>query len=689
MLFLDTETYSECNLSSAGVYRYAQDPSTELLMVQWAIDEGEPQVADLTVPESLNAFVKAFLDPNQTLVAHNSTFDRNMLQHRLGLAAPIERWCDTMVLAYIHSLPGSLAALGAVLGLPQDAQKDKRGAQLIQLFCKPFRGLRRDRNSHPAEWAEFKGYARQDVVALRAIFRKLPKWNWPVERELWWLDQKINDRGFAVDVDLAEKAQALASAERRELALRTKIATDGAVEATSQGDRLLNYLMLEYGVALPDLRADTVRRRLENQNLPDGLRQLLEIRASASRTSTTKYRALLNAVCSDQRLRGGLQFAGANRTGRWSGRIFQPQNMARPTRKPEQVAEQVAAIKSGFGDLVLDDVMDACSNAVRGCIIAPPGKKICVADLSNIEGRSLAWLAGEEWKLQAFRDYDAGHGPDLYKAAYARSFNIKPSDVADHSQERQIGKVQELGLGYQGGVAAFLTFASVYKLDLEEMAKAVGATANRRDMKCAMDAYAWAAQQKRTHGLSPEAYAACDLLKAAWRRAHPNVVKLWNDVQMAARRVILVPTETVKVRSLTFGRYKNWLRITLPSGRMLCYPSPRADTDGKLSYMGTNQYTRRWERVFTYGGKLVENITQAFARDVLAYNMRKIEDCGYAIVLSIHDELLTETPDVGPTADEPGYSHEDLAALMSRVPPWAKGLPLAAAGFEADRYRKD
>lgn len=330
----------------------------------------------------------------------------------------------------------------------------------------------------------------------------------------------------------------------------------------------------------------------------------------------------------------------------------------------------------------MSNVMELASNAVRGCIVAPPGKKLVVADLSNIEGRGLAWLAGEEWKLQAFRAYDAGEGPDLYILAYARSFNVDPAKVTKTG--RQIGKVMELALGYQGGVAAFLTFAAVYQMDLDAMADAVHRTAPKDVLAAAYGVWEWAVKNKRTLGLSKSVYVACEALKAMWRAAHPATVALWDELGEGVVNATLNPGQVYTAGPhLKIVRNGSWLRIRLPSGRYLCYLRPEVDEQGGWSYMGVNQYTRQWTRIRSYAGKCAENSCQSWALDVLTENMKQIEDSGYKIVLSVHDELLTECPDT------PDFTADALGGMMSRRPPWAPDVPLAAAGFETDRYYKD
>lgn len=311
--------------------------------------------------------------------------------------------------------------------------------------------------------------------------------------------------------------------------------------------------------------------------------------------------------------------------------------------KEKHIEGGIKALKAGVAHLLYDEVIPLTSDIIRGCVTASKGNKLVISDLSNIEGRVLAWLAGEEWKVKAFKDFDAGAGHDLYKLAYARSFNIPPEKVS--KEQRQLGKVMELALGYQGSVGAFTQMSAVYNVSLPEE-------------------------------------TVRDLVKA-WRKANAYIQSFWYALEEATKIAIANPSKDYECRKLIVRRDKNWLRIILPSGRSLCYASPKINDEGQITYMGVNQYTRKWERLETYGGKLVENATQAIARDIMANNMVAIEEAGYPIVLSVHDELLTDTPDTAK------YSHKELSALLATNPPWAEGLPLAAAGFETFRYRKE
>lgn len=716
-LYADLETYSEVPIKN-GIHAYAE--KAEVLLFLYAVDEAEPKCWDLTTGAPMPADLAAALaDPAHVVVFHNGgMFDRIVLRHALDIDLPIERIHDTMVQALAHSLPGSLDMLGEVMNL--DRRKDKAGKDLIRLFCQPrpknMKLRRATRETHPTEWDQFISYGLDDIPPMRELYKKLPRWNYQGEElKLWHLDQKINNRGVCVDLDLARAAIRASSRAQKQLAERTHDMTGGEVQAATQRDKLLKHILESYGVELPDMQISTLERRIDDPNLPFEVRELLAVRLQASKTSASKYSRLLDGTSSDGRLRGLLQFCGASRTGRWAGRLFQPQNLPRPAignlQDDELQAEidlGIEAMKADCEDLIFTNVMEVCSSAIRGCIVAAPGKKLCVADLSNIEGRALAWLAGEKWKLKAFYAYDAGEGHDLYKLAYAKSFGVKPEEVS--KSQRQIGKVQELALGYQGGVGAFLTFAAAYNIDLEAMAAQAIDNIPAETVQEARDFMEWLYGQdtrtnpnyfvergaskagaaaeaeiyrsKARHGLSEQAFIVCDSFKRLWREAHPAISSWWKELETAIKSALDNPGQPFHSRKVKAIKTGAWLRIVLPSGRSLCYPSARIEDDGRISYRGINQYSRKWERIHSYGGKFAENVTQAFARDVLAHNMPAIDAAGYEIVLSVHDELLTETHD---TDD---YSAEGLVALMSTVPPWAEGLPLAADGFEAHRYHK-
>jgi DNA polymerase len=684
VLYLDTETYSDIPIKH-GTHRYAEH--VEVMLVAWAINEEAAAVWDCTADEPIPSRLEAALvEPEVQVVVHNSHFDRTVLRHGMAVTLPTTRIHDTMVQALAHGLPGSLDDLCTILRVPVDKAKDKAGKRLIQLFCKPqpatYKVRRATRLTHPEQWEAFKEYARLDIDAMREVRKRLPMVNFtPTERAMWVLDQKINDRGVAVDMELVHAAISAVDEEQKRLAVRTAEMTDGAVASTTQRDALLRYILEEYGIVLDDLRGATVTRMLEDEGLPADLRALLRVREQASTTSTSKYKALLRGTSSDGRLRGTLQYAGAMRTLRWAGRLFQPQNLPRPTLKQWQIDAGIEALKLGCAPLLFPDVMELLSSSIRGAIIAPKGRKMVVSDLSNIEGRVQAWLAGEDWKLQAFRDFDAGVGPDLYKLAYAKSFRVDPASV--DKEQRQVGKVQELALGYAGGVGAFVTFAAAYGIDLEELPNKVLPHAPESVVAESDSFYTWVLKQKMpTFGLSPDAYIACDVLKRGWRYGHPAIASYWPELEDAAIRALLHRGERFRARKVAFVASKNWLFMELPSGRSICYPAARI-LNGAVTYMGINQYTRKWERIKTTGGKLFENLCQALARDVMAHNMPAIDAQGYEIVLSVHDELITETPD----SDE--FTADELSRMLAANPPWAPDMPLAAAGFETYTYRKE
>ena len=682
ILYLDLETFSDVPIS-AGTHRYAE--GAEIMVAAFAWNDEPVVVWDLTLP--LNHYLHVLLDQADQVVIHNSAFDRTVLRHR-GIDLPAHKIHDTMVQALAHSLPGSLGKLCEILKVPQDQAKEKDGKRLINLFCKPLpknRKLRRaTRETHPEEWQKFLDYARLDIEAMRAVYKKLPRWNFTeTERAVWLLDQKINDRGVAIDMDLVRAALTAIGDEQERLAGRAQELTDGDVSSATRRDRMLQHILEAYEIPMDDLRASTVERMLENDNYPPELLELLRVRLQATTSSTAKYGALARATSSDGRLRGTLQYCGASRTGRWAGRLFQPQNLPRPHLAHDVIEAGIEALKEGEVDeLAYGPVMDLASNALRGALIAPPGKKLVVADLSNIEGRVLAWLAGEQWKLDAFAAYDRGEGPDLYKVTAGRILGRKPDEVTK-KERQEVGKVAELALGFEGGVGAFLTFATAYNIDLDALAAIARENLEKRVIEESAGLYDWLKGKKsNTFGLEPQTWIGIDAIKRAWREAHPAIAGLWKSLADDAREAYGTPRMLVGTDKLAWIREGAWLRLRLPSGRALCYPSPKVE-DGKISYMGVNQYTRQWGRLGTYGGKLAENATQAVARDVLAAGMLKAEGAGYQIVLSVHDELICEAPDRLP------YNDTGLVLCMGDNPTWANGLPLAAAGFETHRYRKD
>ena len=632
ILYVDTETYNEAPIT-VGTARYCE--TVEIMVIAWAVDDGPVEVIDRTSwSQDDRAFMRAWRDAD-LVVAHNAYFDRTGLAAK-GIIRPLNQWQCTMAIALSHSLPGALDKLGEIYQLG-DAAKSKEGRQLIQLFCKPrpktSKIRRATRETHPAEWQKFLDYAGQDIVALRALHKKLPTWNCTAaEREAWMLNQEINDRGFLIDQDLA--VAAIATCERAKAALQARTEDITGTDLSVQQRAALQALLREYGVSLPDMTASTLERRLEDPDLPAPVRELIGIRLEMCQTSNAKWPKLLASVSSDGRLRGTSQFCGASRTGRDSGRIFQPLNLPRPPKYLEGDEQFVDAIKLGVADLVYDNPMEVTSAALRGALVAPPGKKLVVADLNAIEGRVAAWVAGEQWKLDAY-----ARGDDLYVLAYAASFHKPAADVT--KAERQIGKVEELALGFGGAAGAFGTMAAMYGVELpDDQVRAV---------------------------------------VKAWRAANPKIVQFWWDLERAVKNITSTVNGTVDLGPLRIQKQGAWLRIILPSGRSLSYAQPRIEDD-QFTYMGLNQYTRKWERISSYGGKLFENVVQAIARDVLVAAMKRCAANGFDIVLTVYDEIIAEAV-MGRTVDE-------MISLMTTVPHWAPGLPLAAGGFETQRYYK-
>lgn len=638
ILYVDTETFNEAPIT-VGAARYCE--TVEIMVIAWAVDDGQVHAWDLTSAErdhwmDMSARFQRDWALASLVVAHNAFFDRSVLAIK-GIERPLSQWHCTQAQALAHSLPGSLDKLSEIYTLG-DAAKDKGGKALIQLFCKPrpktSKIRRATRDTHPAEWQKFLDYAGQDIVALRALHKKLPRWNWSeAEREAWMLNQEINDRGFLIDQDLATAA--IGTCERVKASLQSKTEAITGTDLSVQQRAALQALLKEYGVTLPDMTASTLERRLEDPDLPAPVRELIGIRLEMCQTSNAKWPKLLSSVSNDGRLRGTSQFCGAGRTGRDSGRIFQPLNLPRPPKYLEGDEQFVDAIKLGVADLVYNNPMEVTSAALRGALVAPAGKKLVVADLNAIEGRVAAWVAGEQWKLDAY-----ARGDDLYVLAYAASFHKRPEDVT--KAERQIGKVEELALGFGGAAGAFGTMAAMYGVELPD-----------------------------------------DEVRAvvkAWRAANRNIVQFWWDLERAVKNATTATDQYYGLGPIALKRQGAWLRVILPSGRSLSYAQPRIEDD-QFTYMGLNQYTRKWERIKSYGGKLFENVVQAIARDVLVEAMKRCGAAGFDTVLTVYDEIIAEAA--------PERTVDELIWLMTTVPHWAPGLPLAAGGFETYRYRKD
>ena len=720
-LFLDFETFSEADLKKVGSYAYAEHPTTEVLICTYAFDDEPVQVWDCTdgsdMPGDLHRALRRLVKPNSRIkmVWHNgSMFDRLIMKHCWGFDIPVSNTIDTMIWAFRHALPGSLDALCEVLGVSADNAKDKRGKALIQRFSKPtpknYKIRRYTAETHPDEWALFIKYAVSDITAMREVFHKLPRWgNSEFEDRVLELDQLINDRGFKVDVALAEAA--IEAVEKHKAQLQEEAQRNYGGTLTGK-DFLPILRELAPAHRIHNAQKSTLNDLLADDDLPDDARAIIEMRLGAASTASTKYNPLLLGRSSDDRRRGCIQYGGAKRTLRFAGKGFQPQNLARGYYHDDELDKGISALLKGRAHRRFD-VAKLTASTVRSCIIPEAGHKFFVADYSNVEGRGLAWLAGEDDLIEVFVN-----GVDVYKKLASTVFNVAYEAVT--KDQRQIAKAMVLGLGYAGGVGAFVTFAKNLGLDLNDMTRTLDGTFPDHIWSATARGYEWARIQEAkrpprpgekddrpSYILDKKVWRTCDALKRMYREANPAIVQFWRDIEDAAMAAIRNPGKefTAGPRGVKFSRNMEtdnngnkvagwWLRMTLPSGRVMSYPgvglsvSKETDEDGKVStnvrikYQGENQLTRQWGFQYTYSGKLVENCTQALCRDLLANALLNVEANGYPIVLHVHDEIICETP------DSPEYNVAELERLMCELPDWAEGFPLVAEGAEMKRYAK-
>lgn len=720
-LYLDFETFSEADLKKVGSYAYAEHPSTEVLICTYAFDDEPVQVWDCTdgsdMPSDLHRALRRLIKPNSRIkmVWHNGgLFDRLIMKHCWGFDIPVSNTIDTMIWAFRHALPGSLDALCEVLGVSADNAKDKRGKALIQRFSKPtpknYKIRRYTADTHPEEWARFIKYGISDITSVREVFHKLPRWgNSEFEDRVLELDQLINDRGFKVDVALAEAA--IEAVEKHKAQLQEEAQRKYGGSLTGK-DFLPILRELAPAHRIHNAQKSTLNDLLADDDLPDDARTIIEMRLGAASTASTKYNPLLLGRSSDDRRRGCLQYGGAKRTLRWAGKGFQPQNLARGYYHDDELDKGISALLKGRAHRRFD-VAKLTASTVRSCIIPEAGHKFVVADYSNVEGRGLAWLAGEDDLIEVFVN-----GVDVYKKLASTVFNFAYEAVT--KDQRQIAKAMVLGLGYAGGVGAFVTFAKNLGLDLNDMTRTLDGTFPDHIWAATARGYEWARIQEAkrpprpgekddrpSYILDKKVWRTCDALKRMYREANPAIVQFWRDIEDAAMAAIRNPGKefTAGPRGVKFSRNVEtdnngnkvsgwWLRMTLPSGRVMSYPgvglsvSKETDEDGKVStnvrikYQGENQLTRQWGFQYTYSGKLVENCTQALCRDLLANALLNVEANGYPIVLHVHDEIICETPDT------PEYNVAELERLMCELPEWAEGFPLVAEGAEMKRYAK-
>ena len=639
-LGIDLETFSSVDLTKCGVYRYASSPDFDILLFGYSVDSGEVRVVDLACGEEIPADIVAALSDDSVIKwSYNNNFERICLSNYFGTWFEPGSWRCTMVWAAYLGLPRSLEDVGAVLGL--EKQKLSEGKELIRYFCVPCKptkangGRMRNLPEHDREkWERFKAYNLRDVEAEMQIQQRLAKF--PVPEFIWEeyrQDQEINDRGIGVDMEMVKQAIAMDGRSKAELSAAMKELTE--LENPNSVQQMKRWL-LENGVETDSLDKKAVAAMLEDA--PEPLKTVLTLRQQLAKSSVKKYQAMENAVCADSRAHGMFAFYGANRTGRYSGRIIQLQNL--PQNHIPDLAQARELVKAGDFDalaMLYEDVPDTLSQLIRTAFVPQNGRKFIVADFSAIEARVLAWLAGERWVSEVFEK-----GGDIYCETAARMFHCRVEKHGENAELRQKGKQATLSCGYGGSVGAL---------------KAMGA------LEAGMT----------EDELQP--------LVDSWREANPNIVQLWWDVDRAAKECIKkrMPTETHGIR---FDYQSGMMFTTLPSGRRLAYVKPRIGANRfggeSVTYMGVGG-TKKWERLESYGAKFVENLVQGIARDILCHAMQTLKNC--AIVGHIHDEIIIE-------ADR-RMSVEAVCEQMGRTPSWAKGLLLRADGYSCEWYQKD
>jgi DNA polymerase len=683
IIWLDTETRGELSVTDVGAYRYTEQPSFRPLLIQYAFDDGPVSVWDYRENNPYPAdLLRALLDENNTVIAQNYQFDKLVLA-RSGIEVEAQ-WRDLMAKALIHGFPGNLAEMGRVFKLEGTESKIKDGKRLIKLFC----------TREPAEWTfeleldwcRFREYAVRDVETMRLLWSMLPSYNYPNnpgELEVWKLDRKINDYGFRLDQKLIDGMLHVIAGETERLNTELRTITGGAVERGTQHARLKSWAEEILGEYFSNFDKNVVDGLLKRENLPPDVRKALEIRRELGKASTAKYDAGRAGTCADGRYRGSLQYSGAERTGRWAGRGIQPQNMpARGIPEKEETDEFIQAVREypEHAHTVWDRLFWRASAAARGMIIAPLGRTIAVADLAGIEGRITAWHANQSDKIEAFFRQDKGDGFDSYVLAYAKSFGVPPESVT--KDQRQIGKVLELSMGYEGGVSALAKAAADYRIDLESYYGHVWDSGTPEQRERAMRA--WARDRNKTE-LTEKFYVTADILKQMWRAANPKIRQLWYDLKDAITNAINFPGRVFAVNRIRIKVESGMLLIRIASGRILVFYNPALDGEGNIAYEGLvkTDGRRYWGTLGLYGGKVLENIVQAEARDIMAQGMLRADNAGYDIILTVHDEIL------GEIADNKTEITPKLSDLMVVVPDYAKGLPLSAKGFTTKRYYKD
>lgn len=648
-LSIDIETFSSVDIKKAGMYKYAESPDFEILLFAYSIDGAPAEVIDFcsysyySVPVEL---YEALIDPNVLKTAHNAGFERTCISKYFDIELPPSQWECTMAKAAQAGLPLSLDQVSKVLKLAN--AKMAEGKKLIRQFCIPCKPTakngQRTRNlpeHDPEAWELFKQYCAGDVNAEQEIRKRLEFFQIPAaEKKIWVLDQTINDRGVLVDRNLVSNAIAIDTKYRAKLEAEAIEIT--GLQNPNSAAQLKEWLATETSQAVTKLRKEDIPEILKTTD-DENVKRILHIRTEMSKTSVKKYTAINNVACEDNRVRGVHQYYGASRTGRWAGRLVQMQNLPTNTLKDLDLARQlVAGNDYDLLEMLYGNVPDTLSQLIRTAFIAPPGERFLVADFSAIEARVIAWLAGEKWRLNVF----STHGK-IYEASAAAMFKVPLEAVTKDSQERKKGKIAELALGFGGAVDALLKMgAKKMGLNEDELPKLV----------------------------------------KMWRNANTFIVNYWRTCGDAAVEAVTTGKPVTITHGITFAVERNTLYIKLPSGRRLSYIQPTIVTNRfggpSVAYLGLDQTTKQWARQETYGGKIVENIVQATARDCLAYALLKLDEAGYNIVFHVHDEIVSQEP----------YgkgSLEEVNKIMGTGAPWAKGLPLAADSYETEYYKKD
>ena len=635
-LNIDIETKSG-NEIKYGVRKYVDSFDFEILLFAYSIDGGEVEVVDFTkgidVPLEVNL---ALTDPKVIKTAFNASFERTCISRAMGRPLPPEQWRDTMIWGMELGLPASLEQMAKYLNVPQ--QKDTEGKRLIRKYCIPKKDGSFCEEYDSDDWQLFKSYVAQDVRAEMSIAEELAPY--PIadsEWALWALDQNINDRGVGIDMDLVRAALLLD--EETSAAAKEQLKTLTGLDNPNSVMQLKKWLG-EQGLQVQSLGKEQVSEILSDAETPKLVREALLLRQATSNSSIKKYDMLNNATCRDNRIHGILQFYGATRTGRWAGRLLQVQNLPRGSLKPHELATARDFVKANDMealDIIWWDVPEVLKSLIRSALVPSEGHEFIVSDFSAIEARVIAWLAGETWVLDTFRE-----GHDIYKATANQMFHLGGVDKVDKAM-RQRGKVATLALGYQGGTGALQ----------------------------AMGALKMGIKEDELQGLVN-----------AWRTANPNIVKFWRRVEAAAKRALEFGTKvSLRGTGISFYVRDTFLMIGLPNGRSIAYANATLE-DGRIRYEGKSMTSSTFQKLDTYGGKLVENIVQATARDVLGESMIRLEKLGYKIVAHVHDEVILDVP-IGVT------NIDEINEQMAINPEWTEGLPLAAAGFRSDFYMKD